>query len=570
VKATDTESRRSIVSDTLQSLGKEARAWRAKIDLLEAGQHTDRAEALAELGKLLDLSQNLRDAILSEDSGATWTTKSELDTLVSRLDEVAAKRQRYLDLAQRLQAGTMTHRRERTREERLRQRDAAVTELMEISGQGTPPELPGPVVAEWLEWACSLDDSTNDPDVKALNTHFPRVDDFIRQLEIELWHDGPATAPLNGAAEKPHSDAGSGSKSSGSGNGLSIEEAPAEKAPADAYAEAAAARLDEPGAAVATAEVPATEQGKVEDEAEVPRTPRAKGADGVSFFAADEVDCMSLYLDKAKKEPKGARKVRALVAISHWLTPANQNPALHAKCGIQVQIGYASKRVLEPVGPAEAEKVIAAESGLPLLAGGADLLRWSVEHASEGRFDATASLRRMTIGQLKAWFGDVFKIELAEPQVLDMYRLTYGIPLLVGELHHKIIPMHDNPPSWLGFAIWTRIKQAFNDQIPALARELKDGPAAVRLTERELALLKMVVIASEDSTPETLVSNLMEGWHRYRRPELQPLSSADEASVQVLESLGLLPMRTEWASRPLKALMPVELDDPIRQIVSHL
>ncbi len=570
MKAIDTESRRSIVSDTLQTLGKQARAWRAKIDLLEAGQQMDRAEALEELGKLLDLGQNLRDAILSEDSGATWTTKSDLDALVTRLDNVAAKRRRYLDLVQRLQAGTVTHRRERTKLERLRLRDAAVSELMEISGQTAPPELPGPVVAEWLEWACNLDDSTNDPDLKTLNTHFPRVDDFVRQLEMELWHDGPAAETLNGTAENGSSEKSPDENGAGTSNGLRIEETPAEKAAADAYAEAAAARLEEPVTAVAMAEAPAAEESKVEDEVEAPRPPRATGSDGVSFFAADEVDCLSLYLDKAKKEPKGARAVRALVAISHWLTPADQNPALHAKCGIQMQIGYASKRPLGPVSPAEAEKVIAAESGLALLAGGTDLLRWSLERGVEGRFDAIASLRRLTIGQLKAWFGDVFKIELAEPQVLDMYRLTYGIPLLVGELHRRIIPMHDNPPSWLGFAIWTRVKQAFEEQIPVLARELKNGPEAVRLTEREIALLKMIVIASDDSTPDTLLGNLMEGWHRYRRPELQPLSSADEASVQVLESLGLVPLRSEWASRPLKALMPVEVDDPIRQIVSYL
>lgn len=567
MKAIDAENRRSIVSDTLQSLGKQARAWRAKIDLLEAGQQLDRAEAVAELGKLLDLSQNLRDAILSEDSGATWTSKSELDSLVTRLDDVAAKRRRYLDLAQRLQAGTVTHRRERTKVERLRLRDAAVAELMETSGQTAAPELPGPGVAEWLEWACSLDDSTNDPDLQTLNKHFPRVDDFIRQLEIELWHDGAETAALNSAAGKPSDETSAGDNGSSGAGGLRIEEAETDgKNPADAYAEAAAARLDEPIAAIATAEAPAA----TEDEVAPARTARPKGADGASFFAADEVDCLGLYLDKARNEPKSARKVRALVGISHWLTPADQNPALHLKCGLPMQIGYATKRTLPAVSPVEAEKIVAADSGLPLVIGGADLLRWSLEHGTEGRFDAIASLRRLTIGQLKAWFGDVFKIELAEPQVLDMFRLTYGIPLLVGELHRRIIPMHDNPPSWLGFAIWTRVKQSFDAQIPVLAQELKDGPEAVRLTEREIALLKMVVIASEDSTPDTLVSNLMEGWHKYRRPELQPLNSADETSVQVLESLGLLPMRTEWASRPLKALMPVEIDDPIRQLVSYL
>ena len=105
------------------------------------------------------------------------------------------KRRRYLDLAQSLSAGTVSHRRERTRQERLAQRDAAVTELMEISAQTSPPDLPGPAVEEWLKWACSLEDGTDDPELQNLKTNFPRVDDFIRQLEIELWHDGERSLP---------------------------------------------------------------------------------------------------------------------------------------------------------------------------------------------------------------------------------------------------------------------------------------------------------------------------------------------------------------------------------------
>lgn len=573
MSATETQKRRSIVSDTLQSLGKQAREWRTKIDLLEAGQQLDRTETLAELNKLLDLSQNLRDAILSEDSGATWATKTELDTLVSRLDEVAAKRQRYLDLAQRLQAGLVTHRRERVKQERLRLRDEAVTELMEISGQAAPPELPGPEVAEWLEWACSLDDSTDDPDLKALNEHFPRVDEFVSELEIEFWQDGPATGTLNGANETAR-ESGSGSEAKSApetdggphgGSSLRIEEAnDSEKSAAEAYAEAAAARTGTVTTAVATEEAPVVDGTKSEVEPEMPRKTRA--AAGPSFFAEDEVECLSLYLDKARKDTK---KVRALVGIAHWLTPAGQNPLLHAKCGIQAQIGYPGKQALAAVSPAEAEAEIAAEGGLPLIAGGADLLRWSLQGSTSGQFDAMAAVRRLSQRDLRAWFGEVYKIELAEPQVQDMYKLTYGIPMLVGELHRRVIPIHDNPPTWLGYAIWTRVKATFDEQMPAMARELKEGPESVRLTEREIAILKMVVAASDDSTPETITSNLMENWPKYHRTE-QALSSADEASVQVLETLGLLPMRSEWASRPLKALLPVEADDPIRQLVSYL
>ena len=147
----ETKCRRSIVSDTFESLKEQARRWRGTIDLLEAGQRVDRDETLSDLGRLLDACQNLRDAILSEDSGASWKTTAELQSLVDKLDDVAERRKRYLDLAQLLVAGTVSHRRERTKQERLRQRDAAVAELMEVSALPNLEVLPGPAVDGWLE-----------------------------------------------------------------------------------------------------------------------------------------------------------------------------------------------------------------------------------------------------------------------------------------------------------------------------------------------------------------------------------------------------------------------------------
>jgi hypothetical protein len=586
----DTQRRRSIVSDTLQSLTEQARQWHDKIDLLEAGQQIDRAAALADLGKLLDVCQNLRDAILSEDSGATWHSKGELDALVVRLDEVAAKRCRYLDLAQWLAAGTVTHRRERTKQERLRQRDAAVAELMEISALAAPPELPGPEVDKWLEWACSLDDSTNDPDLKTLNANFPRVDDFVSQLEFELWHRDAETSAAevtsgNGTVEKVSTGslAGNGTKNSGTngtGNNGSngsggasglklLKEAASEKNLPSAYTDAEAQGMSESSTICATEEAPAEQMVKEETPVVAPIRPAIE-VGKLSFFAADDLDCLRLYQEKAKTETKDGRKVRAMLAVSNWLTPRDQNPVLQPRCGIRAQIGYEGKSDLITVTPEEAAKTIDSENGLQLLTGGADLLRWSLTQPAEDGFDAIATVRRLSAEQLRSWFGDLYKIELAEPQVQDMYRLTYGIPLLVGELHRRVILVPEAPPTWLGFAIWTKVKASFEARIPALAEELRSGSSAVKLTEREIAVLKMVVIASDGSTAETIGQNLMEKWHKFHHPEYPALSSADESSVQLLLSLGLLPAKNESGLRPIKALVPVDADDPIRRVVKHL
>lgn len=570
----ETKCRRSIVSDTLQGLTEQAGRWREKIDLLEAGQRLDRDETVAELGRLLDACQNLRDAILSEDSGATWKTKTELQALVVRLDQVAEKRSRYLDLAQLLSAGTVSHRRERTKQERLRQRDAAVAELMEISAMITPPDLPGPAAEEWLNWACNLDDSSNDPDLAKLKTNFPRVDDFVRQLEIEMWQDGPISNPDHMVDTvpkyKPDSNGSSGASST-----PTITEAPssAENGTVHAEAETSTAVVEpetepEPIAAetTQTEEVAAPAQPVMHDLLEIGE--RARGR--LSFFDEEEVEYFKRYMDESKSEPKIARTVRALLAISQWLLPADQNPVLHSTYGIRAKVGYKGSSDLLAVSPQDAAHAIEAENGLLLLTGGADLLRWSIAQRAEGHFDAIAAVRRLTMEEIKGWFGEVYKIELAEPQVLDVYKLTSGIPLLVGELHRLILPNPKTPPTWLGYAIWTNVKTSFERRLPVLARELRNGSPAVRLTEQEIRVLKMVVIASDDSTPENITKNLKEEWDKYRRPEIQALTSKDEPRVRLLQSLGLLPMKSGYGLGPMQAILPVEREDALRQIVSYL
>ncbi len=576
----ETKCRRSIVSDTFECLRDQARLLRAKIDLLEAGQRVDRDEAIAELGQLLDACQNLRDAILSEDSGATWKSTTELHSLVDRLDDVAAKRKRYLDLAQLLVAGTVSHRRERTKQERLRQRDAAVAELMEVSALPSLDELPGPAVDRWLEWACSLDDSTNDPDLAKLKATLPRVDEFVSMLEIEMWQDGQVSISEHMVDAVPEI------KTEPSVS-TAIPEIEVESLVKPGEAEAKSTPIETGAAEASAAETGETETHEAgrktaPEAAEKKDEPKAAaatktsskkaGAKGpkLSFFDEQEIDAFKAHLDEAKKGSKASREVRALMAISQWLLPAEQNPVLHDACGIRTLVGYKGSSDLLPVTPEDAERTIHAESDLQLFTGGADLLRWSIAQRADGNEDAVTSIRRLTIEQIRAWFGEVYKIELAEPQVLDMYRLTAGIPLLVGELHRLVLPNPKMPPTWLGYQIWTNVKASFERRLPVLARELRNGSPAVRLTEQEIRVLKMVAIASDDSTEATLVTHLTEDWDKYQRPEIQAMSAKDEPRVELLQSLGLLPVNNAGGSDPFKKLTPVASDDALRQIVSYL
>jgi len=585
----------SVVAETLKSLSEQAKLCHEKIDQLEAAQSLNRGEVLGEVGKLLDACQHLRDAILSEDNTASWKTKSELSALVSRLDDAAAKRRSYLELAQFLATGTISHRRERTRQERLALRDAAVNELMEISERQTPPELPGPEAENWLEWACSLEDETNDAELQQLKNGFPRLDDFVRQLEIDWWSNGPqasrgaakSTPKVAPAASIPEPNGAPLSNGNGNGSHKLPVTAPVEEPVLDrepirlqpvavpepvVEAPSPAAAIAEPEAeAPDLDEIPALHVPSNSLEEELPAESLNPSRGGkISFFSWDQVDQFASHIERANVERKDARTVRALLAVSQWLDPKEHNPLAHPKCGIRALTGHPATTDFEWVSPSDVMQAIAMDDGLPLLTGGADLLRWGLLQPSERNFQGIASVRRFTREHIKAWFSDLYRIALSDKQIDDIFSLTSGIPVLVAEMHKLIIPVPEDPPTWLGLARWIEIKGLFEKQVGIVAHELKKGLPAVRLTDREISLLNMIVTVSVDSTPETMILNLSQNWEKYQHPEYRPFSSRDEVSLAVLLELGLLPKRTVTGVEPSRALLPVSHDDAIRRIVEQI
>ena len=578
----DTKLVPSVVAESLRTLTEQAKICHLSIDLLEAGQSFNRAGVLDEVGKLMDVCQNLRDAILSEDTTATWSTKAELSGLVSRLEVSAAKRRRYLELAQVLALGTVIHRRERTRLERLALRDSAVSELMEISERANPPELPGPSVNKWLEWACSLEDENDEADLQKLKAGFPRLDDFVRQLEIEWWHADTASgeSQLEAApakAKKSNSSIRSAAKPPAIEPEVEVAAAVQTPVPVATPIEPAVTIAETPVPAIQEAplpepsvEEPAFVTSIAGEETAIPAdmlSPTRKGK--ISLFPWDEVEKFSHHIEKAKVERKDVRTVRALLAVSHWLDPREQNPVFHPKCGIRAITGYTGTSELSIVSPSDVSQAIALDDGLPLLVGGADLLRWGLLQPSEHNFQGIASVRRLSPEHLKAWFSELFRIALSDKQIDDIYNLTSGIPYLVGELHKLIIPT-DDPPTWLGLARWIEIKSHFEKQMSEMAHDLKKGAPGVRLTDREISLLNMIVTVSADSTPDTILANLSENWDRYQHPEYRSLSSRDEVSLAVLQELGLVPRRSVTGALPSRCILPVGREDAIRKIVEHL
>ena len=122
---------------------------------------------------------------------------------------------------------------------------------------------------------------------------------------------------------------------------------------------------------------------------------------------------------------------------------------------------------------------------------------------------------------------------------------------------------------------WKRIQTEFAACLPHVALDLQNGPPSVRLTIREIEILKMVVYVSDLAYVGSIVEDLTDGWDMFEvpgveRPKCKHLGDEDEASVMLLQSLGLLPMRRAFGLRAIEAILPLEADDTLRQVVRHL
>jgi hypothetical protein len=192
-------------AEALRCLSEHVDSWRVLLDKIEVGQQVARVDVNDALCQLLDASQHLRDIILSQDPEAAWQSKEELSALVAQIEDGAATAQknRYAELMQVLASGTIKHRRTKTRVERLKQRDAALAELRTLYAQSSPPQIPGPAIVEWLNWACNLADGLNDSDLRIFQAEFPRWSARFKFCTSEdetnwnersyLWHEGRST-----------------------------------------------------------------------------------------------------------------------------------------------------------------------------------------------------------------------------------------------------------------------------------------------------------------------------------------------------------------------------------------
>jgi hypothetical protein len=183
----------SLWPSTINSLNDSLAALHGSLGKIKAAKSVDIAEVIDQLKSAAESSRNLRALVLAELPEASWQNRDELDAIVEEISKriearnLEQKRFRLLGLATHLERGTIVHRRTVRLNQLQQLRDQAVKELRSQAALPAPPTLPGPEADEWIDWACKLKEPEDAEPLKDLRNGFARVDEFIANLEPEMW-----------------------------------------------------------------------------------------------------------------------------------------------------------------------------------------------------------------------------------------------------------------------------------------------------------------------------------------------------------------------------------------------
>lgn len=183
----------SLWPSTINSLNDSLAALHGSLGKIKAAKSIDVAEVIEQLRAAAESSRNLRALVLSELPDASWQSRDELDALVEEISKriearnQEQKRQRLSAMAEELERGTIVHRRTARQTQLQQMRDQAVKELRSQAALTGPPTMPGPEADEWIEWACKLKEPEDSDSLQSLRNTFPRLDEFIANLEPDMW-----------------------------------------------------------------------------------------------------------------------------------------------------------------------------------------------------------------------------------------------------------------------------------------------------------------------------------------------------------------------------------------------
>jgi len=190
----------SLCPAALQSLDDSLALLCESVEKLKAAKSVDIAEVIEQLKIAAESARIVRESVSSELPEASWQNGEELDALIEKIQKslharaLEQLRSRLLTLATELESGSIVHRRAHRLNELNQLRDQAINELRFQAGlEREPQTLPGPQANQWIEWACGLKEPHDAESLQILRNGFPHLDDFVANLEPNMWIAGSLT-----------------------------------------------------------------------------------------------------------------------------------------------------------------------------------------------------------------------------------------------------------------------------------------------------------------------------------------------------------------------------------------
>lgn len=176
---------------THESLDNALALFGAGLEKLRAAQSVDIAEVVDQLKVAAEAARNLRSLVLSAKPDSSWHSREEFDALVAEIQRITEARTRLEALATELEGGTIVHRRALRAEQVNQLREQAILELRSHARPSVePPTLPGPQTDHWVMWACALKEPEDALALQSLRSGLPALDDFIANIEPDMWSVG--------------------------------------------------------------------------------------------------------------------------------------------------------------------------------------------------------------------------------------------------------------------------------------------------------------------------------------------------------------------------------------------
>jgi hypothetical protein len=258
---------------------------------------------------------------------------------------------------------------------------------------------------------------------------------------------------------------------------------------------------------------------------------------------------------------------KLIVVGGHWT-----ESLLDPKCGVPDRLGCERSGLSSPVGSDQTAGQILAgmqvfgnvtvdlwktfldtDTGKPLvLIGGLDLQRIARRYALDGGQVPVevVTLGRLTEGTLTWWLEDARALIFKTGNSIAKIAAATGlVPFLVGRFDKLLQQM---PGSEVSERELEETLELFDSQMSEYAAQLSDSAWSGCLSHREIELLQMAVLITEEVSEDfDLERDFQECWSllgsrlSYRAPFSDP---GDWSALKMLSEAGLLPARTDVGS----------------------